>query len=165
MASFIPLWGSESRNRSAPRTVVAHARVDDDDLAELAQYRWHLSDTGYAARWAGGRKDKHRVRMHRQILGLERSDKRQTDHINRDKLDNRRQNLRVVAGDAENRQNVPARGGYSEHRGVTYDKTRGKWMAQAKCGALRWVKRFDTEEEAAAAARAWREQHMPFALD
>jgi hypothetical protein len=41
----------------------------------------------------------------------------------------------------------------------------GKWVAQAKCDGKRLVKRFATEEQAAEAARAWREQHMPFALD
>lgn len=103
--------------------------------------------------------------MHRQVLGMGPEDKRQADHMNRDKLDNRRFNLRIVEKDGHNKQNVPARGGYSEHRGVSYDKARGKWIAQVKLNGKKWGRRFDTEGEAAEAARAWRLEHMPFAVE
>jgi hypothetical protein len=164
MSWYIPLRASGKRGKKelADCHVVAFAIVDEEDYEAVQPHRWHLTDTGYAARWTGGRKARYRIRMHRQILGLERGDRRQADHINRDKLDNRRHNLRIVAGDAENRQNVPARGGSSQHRGVTWDKERGKWQAQARCGGKVWRKRFATEQEAADAAAAWRAEHMPF---
>lgn len=79
-----------------------YAAVDDTDYAALVKYRWHLhrsggdnSGKGYAAR--GERRGKRVVvvRMHRQIvdapMGME------VDHINGDRLDNRRENLRVTS--------------------------------------------------------------------
>lgn len=104
--------------------------------------------------------------MARRIVGLKHGDKRQVDHINRDRLDNRRENLRIVNGDAENRQNVPARGGTSRFRGVSYDSSRDSWVAQAKAkGAGRLMKRCSSEVEAARVAREWRREHMPFSTD
>src|SRR3954468_19662775 len=75
---------------------IALVLVDDADHADLTQHRWSLSDRGYAIR---GIKTKHgteKVYMHRWILGLERGDGLQADHINGHKLDNRRENLRVA---------------------------------------------------------------------
>lgn len=100
--------------------------------------------------------------MHRQILGLEAGDGCEVDHRNGDGLDNRRSNLRLVTR-AQNKQNVSARGGYSKHRGVTFDRRRQKWKAQVKLnGTTHNVGRFDDELEAARAASAFRRQHMPF---
>lgn len=53
-------------------------------------------------------KGKH-TKIHRFVMGAN-PDGLETDHINRDKLDNRRENLRFVTG-AENRKN---RGAYSK---------------------------------------------------
>jgi hypothetical protein len=100
--------------------------------------------------------------MHREILGLEHGDPTEVDHRNGDPLDNRRQNLRVVSR-AENAQNVPARGGTSPFRGVTWDKRKGRWMAQAKLGGRqRFIGYFDDDAEAGRAAAEWRRENMPF---
>jgi hypothetical protein len=167
---YIPLRASRTGARGMPSlentVVVGTAMVDEADFAELSRHRWHLSDTGYACRWVGPRKARKRVRMHRFVLGDALGMTDQVDHLNRDRLDNRRANLRPVALDGFNKQNVPARAGStSQHRGVSYDRTRQKWVAQAKCAGKRLMKRFDTEEEAADAARGWRAEHMPFSTD
>lgn len=70
------------------------AIVDDEDFAELAQYRWHYSSsTGYARRCVRGTRKV--VYMHRSIL-MPR-DGMKTDHRNGEKLDNRRINLREAS--------------------------------------------------------------------
>jgi hypothetical protein len=73
--------------------------------------------------------------------------------------------LRVVTR-AENGQNLPAGRGSSPHRGVTFRAAEGRWVAQARlnyrCVTLG---RFPTEAEAAAAASAFRREHMPMATD
>ena len=77
------------------------------------------------------------------------------DHINRDQLDNRASNLRE-ASRLDNCRNV---GGWSNKKsglplGVTYDNTRGKFMARASLdGVSKNLGRFDTAEEADKAAK------------
>jgi hypothetical protein len=67
------------------------ALVDDDDFTFLSQWSWYHTDDGYAARsiWKDGKCS--RIWMHRVVLQLESGI---CDHINRNKLDNRRSNLR-----------------------------------------------------------------------
>lgn len=57
------------------------------------------------------------------------------DHINGDKRDNRRANLRVVtfAENVQNRTRLPANN-TSGIRGIVWDRNRSKWIAQVKNG-------------------------------
>ena len=145
--------------------VVARARVSPQDYDELSQFRWHFDSAGYARRnvWDGSKNGT--VRMHRQVLGLGPGhiDKRQTDHINRDRTDNRRENLRV-ATNAENGQNLPARkGGTSRYRGVSWYQNNQKWVAKVHVGGRNYsLGCFDDEDEAGRAAADFRREHMPF---
>lgn len=83
------------------------AIVDDEDFDNLAQYRWHFQSSGYAARckrYCPRKENKHHtVLMHREIMltpvGMD------TDHLNGNKLDNRRCNLRI-ATQSQNRCNT-----------------------------------------------------------
>jgi hypothetical protein len=58
------------------------------------QRRWYLNGSATAG-YAVSTEHKRMVLMSREILGLERGDKREADHENRDRLDNRRSNLRA----------------------------------------------------------------------
>lgn len=69
----------------------------------------------------------HRVIMER-ILGKDIPDKMQVDHINRNGLDNRRCNIRLVTH-SQNLVNPDKRIGISGFRGVRWDKDRQKWRA------------------------------------
>jgi hypothetical protein len=138
--------------------VIAWSLVDEDDVAYLNQWRWYLMPAGYA--WRSY--DRRPLYMHRQLLGLARGDRRQVDHINRQPLDNRRSNLRIVTP-AQNGQNQRGKGGTSRFRGVSWDTERQKWLAMAKVGDLKVnLGRFESEQEAARVASAWRREHMPF---
>lgn len=74
------------------------ATIDDSDYELVSQYKWFLIK-GYAVTQkylGGGRKNaKYKtIQMHKLINDT--PDGLETDHINRDKLDNRRSNLRSV---------------------------------------------------------------------
>lgn len=83
------------------------------------------------------------------------------DHINRDRADNRWENLRHATRQ-ENLRNVGLhRSNTSGHRGVTWNKRRGKWQAFGKRGGRYiFLGCFDVLEEAAATARKWREDNF-----
>jgi hypothetical protein len=142
--------------------VVAHAIVDRVDLQLASDGVWRLAANGYAVR----REDSRTVYLHREILGLQPGDGMEGDHISRDKLDYRRSNLRIVTH-AQNAQNVSVSPGKtSRHRGVCWDGSRGRWLAQAKVnGRNYYLGRFSSEEAAAEVARAFRGRHMPYSED
>jgi len=88
------------------------------------------------------------------------------DHINGNKLDNRRSNLRIVTP-AENAQNRRLnRDNKSGYRGVSWHKGRESWQAHAKlAGHQHYLGLFDDPREAARVAAAFRAQHMPFSAE
>jgi len=100
--------------------------IDVADYDSVSQFTWYAQSglhTFYGARRAGH--SGPLVYLHTFITGYE-----QTDHVNGNGLDNRRFNLRS-AHDGENQANNRRRStNTSGHVGVTWDKSRGKWLAQ-----------------------------------
>lgn len=99
-------------------------QYDVEDFNLVSSHRWFIS-AGYAA---CGDKEHYlrtgRIRtmlMHRMILGLGDSEMF-TDHKNRNRLDNRRCNLRIC-NYSQNRANSPSSPGESIYRGVDFHKT------------------------------------------
>lgn len=74
----------------------ARTLVSLGDVGKCKSYRWFIKDNGYvyASIWFGSRKKRKSLYLHRFLLnapnGLD------VDHINNDKLDNRRDNLRLA---------------------------------------------------------------------
>lgn len=100
------------------------ALIDDDDLDLVDGYKWHAhcnqSGHWYAKTRSGT------LSMHRQIMNP--SEGFEVDHINGDGLDNRRENLRIVTS-TQNKGNMKKQEGRSsEYKGVTWDKSRNKWI-------------------------------------
>lgn len=138
----------------------AYATVDAEDSAH-GDHRWSLSTEGYAKRTVRADGRKLTVYLHRVIAAAEPG--QDVDHISRDRLDCRRANLRICTR-AQNLQNVAARGGTSQHRGVSFHKRAGRWRADVKlAGRQHYLGLFDTEDEAAAAAAAKRADLMTHA--
>lgn len=151
------------RNRHGE--VIAYATIDDED-AEFAAHRWHLDGRGYVKRSVYVDNRQQAIYLHRELLGLRPGDRLQADHMNRDKLDNRRTNLRAVtfAANAQNKGSRP--GSTSRFRGVYWCKETGKWKAHARiAGQQFYLGRFDREEEAAEAASDFRAVTMPYSIE
>lgn len=67
----------------------------DEETAEWAEgMKWHLHK-GYAAVTRGSGKAAKRLYLHRMLM--EAGDRKVIDHVNGNKLDNRRENLRVAS--------------------------------------------------------------------
>ena len=113
-------------SKEIPLTQGKVAIVDDADFDWLNQWKWHYAAAGYAARAAGGRKNRHILYMHRLITDAPAE--AHVDHRDHDGLNNRRNNLRI-ATPSQNRYNTRLSRGSSKYKGVRYS-TRGKmWVA------------------------------------
>lgn len=160
----LPLYGG---GQGVHARIVGYALVDKEDYARLSQHRWNLSRGGYAYRrdYKFGRPGVV-FYLHRVILGLVKGDPRQGDHKNRNKLDCRRRNLRVVQP-WQNGHNIMRRGNFSsQYRGVSWDKKTDKWVAYVHCRGVRHVAGYFTDEgEAAKAASRLRRELLSHALD
>lgn len=155
----IPLYGTGD-------IVRAHALIDAADAEWAAQYRWYLND-GYARR--GEHFPGRRLvafAMHRELLGLTLGDGVEVDHINRDKLDNRRSNLRETTHSGNMQNKGSHADTSSRYRGVSWNKARRRWQAYLSAGGRKiTVGRYRTEDEAHEAVSAARLRLMPFATD
>lgn len=129
--------------RNNKRVVVAVTKVDLDDFDRVKEYCWHFSGK-YARGLVGGVE----VALHRFILAV--SGKGEVDHINRDKLDNRKSNLRIV-NRQQNQMNVaPRKDSLTGLKGVS--PHRDKFQARIYVnGSQNFLGVFDTQEEAALA--------------
>lgn len=130
--------------------------IDQADAEWLKGRKLSLGSHGYAQTfWQG-----HVTVLHRRILGLSVGDRRIGDHVNGDKLDCRRSNLRVVDPSGSS-QNVAGRG-KSAYRGV-HPLRSGRWAARVKFQGRNYILgTFDTELAAAEVAEAKRIELMPF---
>ncbi len=97
------------------------ALVDKDSSVE--SHNWHYDGRYVTRHFKGGN-----ISMHRQIMEEFLTDGLEVDHINRNTLDNRRENLRVVTRSI-NATNRVMSNNKSGVRGVVWDKSKGKWQA------------------------------------
>jgi hypothetical protein len=163
MTHAIPVWHKGQ--------IVAHAQVDGQDVDHVSKFRWSLHNRGYAITGGGNSK----VLMHRLILGLANEPGQgrgsgarqlQADHINGDKLDNRRANLRVVTNQENHQNRQVSVGRTSKYRGVYLQQATGKWCARAKTGGkTHWGGYYDSELEAAVAAWELRQRLLPMSVE
>lgn len=123
-----------------------YALVDDDIYEKVSWYPWKLEKNGYPRA--------HTIRLHEVVMGARPSDKYYVDHINRDKLDNRRENLRFVDASTSqfNRDTEVAKSG---HRGVVVRANRLKpyWVAVYKHGKTIYIGSYKTLDEAVIARK------------
>lgn len=112
----------------AKSSLPVYALVDDQDYEAISLVEWNLCG-GYAAHYHGrsGRDYRGVWKMHRVIL--EPPDHMLVDHINGNRLDNRRCNLRMCTY-AQNRMNsAKNRNNRSGYKGVTWCKATNNWRS------------------------------------
>ena len=125
------------------------AIVDDEDFDRLmAIGKWQFHHSGYASRTRHGGNRKF-ISMHRLITDCPA--RMEVDHLNLDKLDNRKENLRVATKN-QNMHNRPVlKNNALGIKGVRKTK-KGLFQARLKLfGKIVFNKAFRTPEEAAAA--------------
>ncbi|ATO12207.1 AP2 domain-containing protein [Bacillus velezensis] len=102
--------------------------VSEEDFDGLSKYKWHRrSSDGYAARTVYNDGKFKTVRMHREIMNPPKGFV--IDHINRDRLDNRRDNLRIATASQNIANSIKPSTNSSGYKGVQYRKDQGRWRA------------------------------------
>lgn len=136
-----------------PLTKGRRAIIDAEDYDELSKYKWRVDSGGYAVRTAHMGVDrgvpvKKQLRMHRFVAKAKPDEI--IDHVNCNKLDNRKSNLRTVDKTASN-INQPRVFSNSGFRGVSicpWDKS--KFIARIKVNKKeKHLGVYDKAEEAA----------------
>ena len=107
--------------------------IDLDDVEKIKNLKFRYSE-GYALTKIG---DKTSVRLHRMILKVE--DSEIIDHINRNTLDNRKENLRNSSLKSNNK---------SGYIGVYFDTSRDRWCGDIFYNNKKIFKRFKNKEDA-----------------
>ena len=98
-------------------------KIDLDDVERCSKYKWHINDNGYIM----SKMNNSMKSLHRFLLNYPLS---YIDHINRNKLDNRARNLRLCTSQLNNINSSMRSNNTSGVRGVSWDNTRKKWVAQ-----------------------------------
>lgn len=91
--------------------------IDIKDYINAKKQNWHLNTNGYY------RNSKTKIYLHQYIIG--KKDGLVCDHINRNKLDNRKSNLRLVTP-LENSLNKDV---VEKAKGIYFDKSGNRWRA------------------------------------
>lgn len=127
------------------------AKVSPEDIDRVKSLKWRLHKKGYATTTIGRRPNRKIIHMHRIILELPKG--AITDHINKDRLDNRRCNLRQ----ANHSQNMANQYGHineraAKYKGVYYMANIRRWGAIIRVNKkAHHLGLYDLQEDAARA--------------
>lgn len=140
-----------------------YAIVDAEDFEWLSFYKWHYTNTGYAA-------TRDRA-LRRGILHIHRficptNYRQEIDHINHNKLDNRKANLRICSSSQNKYNRSVHRDSANGFKGVEKcNSFSNPWIARISVGKGRvYLGCFATKREAAKAYKiAAKKYHGEFA--
>ena len=123
----------------------------DNDIFELVnKYTWTNNSRGYIVRYVGSSRTGKRqcISLHRFIMAPKKGE--EIDHINHNKSDNRRVNLRICSRQMNSFNSIP-RGGSFKYKGVHLRK-HGKYAASIMYNYHQnHLGYYNTEEDAAKA--------------
>ncbi|MGM0836007.1 MAG: HNH endonuclease [Bacillota bacterium] len=128
--------------------------IDDEDYEEVSKYKWKSTEDGYVRRnfWLGD-KCKY-ISLHRMLINAPEG--LCVDHINGNKFDNRRSNLRLATRTENIRNSGPKVNNKSGYKGVSFRKDTGKWKAQIRAfGKKVNLGQFDNKHDAARMYNFW----------
>lgn len=137
--------------------------IDRDDLDKVVKYTWCINPlSGYVqTKTRGGRDGSKGLYLHRLIMAAGKGE--QVDHINRQKTDNRKSNLRICTGS----QNLHNTSTHSNNRfwikGVSPDGI--GWRAYMQVGHKPLYKYCTTFAQAVEQRKEWEQEYNPSGLE
>ena len=111
-----------------PLTQGKEAIVDDEDFEYLNQWKWFYTSDGYPARSVYFKHKKKKLSMHCAIK--QAPDGYEIDHKNRNRLDNRRENLRICTHSQNMANRRRSKNNTSGYKGVSWDTVHKGWHSQ-----------------------------------
>ena len=120
--------------------IVAHTKIDNKLYDTLKESRYNLSNTGYAISTKG-------KLLHRLITDANKNEI--VDHINGDKLDNRKENLRIVSRSCNSHNKLKKDNLTSNFIGVSFRKDKNTWRCSISYNYKLEQISFEKEEHAA----------------
>lgn len=128
---------------------------DIEDWDRFKGHYWFINDTGYAVCET---MKTGKLRFHKLVTGT--TAEVIIDHINRNKLDNRKCNLRIATKEVNGINRGLQSNNTTGYKGVYFDKRRRVWKAWVKVsGKLITLGSYPTKEEAIAARKAGEEKY------
>lgn len=140
-----------------PNTYVvkSFAYISLEDVNTVKGIFWRESEFGYARGW---NKDTQKdIMLHVFIMGTN-TKVDLLDHINRNKLDCRRTNLRIADKQINSLNRNPPQNSTTRHKGVSYDKRRNTYRSYIKINQKQiFLGYFDNINDAISARKRYEE--------
>ena len=124
--------------------------IDEENYYDLIKYPWYMSHN-----YISGLINKNQCLLHRYVLNY--TGKHYIDHINNNKLDNRKSNLRIVTVEQNSMNRISGKKSSSKYIGVSFNKNTRKWRANIKRIHLGY---FENEIDAAKARDFATKEHF-----
>ena len=134
------------------------ALIDNKDILNISKYSWNFTN-GYAYTKINNKS----ISMSRFLLNPPKN--LWVDHINGNKLDNRRNNLRIVNPSQNSFNRLKNSSNRSGYKGVYLATNKKQWQAEIRAnGKRQYLGKYSTKEEAAMAYNeAARRMHGKYA--
>ncbi len=109
----------------------AFSIVDDEDFEEVNKYKWNYVNSRYAYRSYRKNDERTGRLLHRFIMKIHGLliENLEVDHINRNKLDNQKSNLRVATRKINRLNSKLYKNNTSGYRGLCYNKKMNRYSA------------------------------------
>lgn len=127
----------------------ARATIDIEDVDRVKNIKWGLIHSNQPNIYCHGIVNNNSITLHRFILNCKINDNLEIDHKDRNPLNNVKSNLRICSHQENKYNNRMQSNNKSGTIGVTFDKSRNKWVAQLhKNGKHIFLGRFKNIEDA-----------------
>lgn len=116
--------------RNKQGAIKGKALIDLDDVDKCKRFKWGMYSNGY---FYGNINKILRIRLHRFVLGLDDWNiNNEVDHINRNRADNRKSNLRIVnrSDNNKNRNKSCSKAVNMNNDNVCFDKKRNRYYGR-----------------------------------